>query len=64
MWPLGGGNWAYKLYSPTNFAAPLEYRYCRDAACTLLEAPGQPRAAAGNQADIQIIEDRVESWED
>ncbi|MEX1071147.1 MAG: hypothetical protein WEC37_00835 [Anaerolineales bacterium] len=64
MWPLGAGNWAYKLYSPTNFSAPLEYRYCLDAACSILEAaPGLPRAAQGNQASVQIIEDRVDAWQ-
>lgn len=64
MWPLGGGRWAYKLYSPTNFAADLEYRYCLDAACTVLEAsPGQPRSVAGNKDELQSIEDRVDSWQ-
>lgn len=64
MWPLGSGRWAYKLYSPTNFAAALEYRYCLDATCTLLEAsPGQPRSVAGNKDELQNIEDRVDSWQ-
>ena len=63
MWPLGGGRWAYKLYSPTNFAAALEYRYCLDAACTILEAsPGQPHSVAGNKGELQSIEDWVDSW--
>jgi hypothetical protein len=64
MWPLGAGSWAYKLYSPTNFAAPLEYRYCVDAGCTVLEAsPNLPRSVQGNQASTQIIEDRVVAWQ-
>jgi hypothetical protein len=64
MWPLGAGTWAYKLYSPTNFAAPLEYRYCVDASCTILEAaPNLPRSVQGNQSSTQIIEDRVDAWQ-
>ena len=64
MWPLGGGNWTYTLYSPTNFAAALEYRYCLDAACTNLEAsPGQPRSVAGNKDELQTVNDQVESWQ-
>ncbi|MCL5428464.1 MAG: hypothetical protein M1347_01505 [Chloroflexi bacterium] len=64
MWPLGSGRWAYKLYSPTNFSAALEYRYCLDAACTILEAsPAQPRSVSGNKDELQSIEDRVDSWQ-
>ncbi len=64
MWPLGGGHWTYTLFSPTNFAAALEYRYCLDAACTILEAsPGQPRSVAGNKDKLQAINDQVDSWQ-
>jgi len=63
MWPLGNGHFAYVLYSPTNFAAALEYRYCLDAACTILEAaPGQPRSVGGNQTAIQQIQDHIDTW--
>lgn len=64
MWPLGGGQWTYTLYSPTNFAAALEYRYCLDAACTILEAsPGLPRSVAGNKDEPQTINDHVDGWQ-
>lgn len=64
MWPLGDGHWAYKLYSPTNFADPLEYRYCLDAACTVLESsPGAPRSVTGNQPELQQIEDHIDAWQ-
>ena len=64
MWPLGAGHWAYKLYSPTNFAEPLEYRYCLDAACTILEAdPSQTRTVSGNSENLQQTQDRVEAWQ-
>jgi len=64
MWPLGDGRWAYLLYSPTNFSSALEYRYCLDSACTIVEAaPGLPRSVIGNQADIQQMNDVVESWQ-
>lgn len=64
MWPLGEGHWAYRLNSPTNFAQPLEYRYCQDAACTVLEAaPGDTRSVVGNQETLQEIKDSIESWQ-
>lgn len=64
MWPLGSGQWTYTLYSPTNFAAALEYRYCLDAGCTILEAsPGQPRSVAGNKDELQTVNDQVDSWQ-
>jgi hypothetical protein len=62
MWPLGAGHWAYKLYSPTNFAEPLQYRYCLDAACTILEAGGAPRSVTGNLTTLQQVEDTIEAW--
>lgn len=63
MWSLGDGHFAYVLYSPTNFASALEYRYCLDAACTILEAAGQQRFASGNQTAIQQIQDNVAAWQ-
>jgi len=64
MWPLGEGHWAYKLYSPTNFATPLEYRYCLDAVCLRLEAaPGQMRTFSGNNASLQQMQDQIEAWQ-
>jgi hypothetical protein len=64
MWSLGGGQWAYLLYSPTNFSTALEYRYCLDASCSLTEAaPGQPRTVTGNAETMQQIEDRIDAWQ-
>ncbi len=64
MWPLSEGHWAYKLHSPTNFADVLEYRYCLDAACTILEAaPGAPRKVTGNQPELQQIQDQINAWQ-
>lgn len=64
MWALGGGHFAYVLYSPTNFANPVEYRYCLDAACTILETPPQQsRMVIGNQATILQLQDNVASWQ-
>ena len=64
MWPLGDGHWAYKLNSPTNFAEPLEYRYCLDAACSVLEAtPGNTRTVVANQQSLQQIQDEIKSWQ-
>ena len=62
VWPLGGGHFAYKLYNPTNFASPLEYRYCRDWACTQREQGSEMRYANGNLDSVQIIEDHVQGW--
>jgi hypothetical protein len=63
MWNLGDGHYAYVLYSPTNFGSPLEYRYCRDAACTQLEANAPLRSVVGNQSSIQKIEDSIDAWQ-
>jgi hypothetical protein len=62
MWPLGGGHYAYKLYSPTNFSAPIEYRYCADSLCDRLEANAPTRTVEGSGNSVQMIEDRVEGW--
>jgi hypothetical protein len=62
MWPLGDGRWAYKLYSPTNFGTPLEYRYCLDSACIAPEAD-TARTVTGNQDSIQVLEDQVSGWQ-
>ncbi|HKY79818.1 MAG TPA: carboxypeptidase regulatory-like domain-containing protein [Anaerolineales bacterium] len=65
MWPLGEGHWAYKLYGPTNFAEPLAYRYCLDAACTILEGePGEKRTVSGNRESLQQMQDQVEAWQE
>lgn len=63
MWPLGDGRWAYKLFSPTNFAAELEYRYCADDTCASPENHEGPRTVTGNQSSIQLIQDTVSGWQ-
>jgi hypothetical protein len=63
MWPLAEGHWAYKLYSPTNFAEQLEYRYCLDSACTILDSSGQTRSVPGNSQELQQIQDTVQAWQ-
>lgn len=62
MWNLGSGHYAYVLYSPTNILDALEYRYCLDAACTMLEPNAPVRTFSGNQASIQKIEDSITGW--
>jgi hypothetical protein len=62
MWNLGSGHYAYVLYAPTNFTS-LEYRYCHDAACTLLESSSPVRTFNGNQSAIQKIEDTLAGWQ-
>lgn len=63
MWTLGDGRWAYKLYSPTNFGTPLEYRYCLDSACTTPEVD-TARTVTGNQENTQVLEDQVSGWQE
>lgn len=62
MWPLGNSVFAYKLNSPTNFAAPIEYRYCQDATCLNAETSTEARLVEGNLDIVQYIEDEVSSW--
>ncbi|MCW5888402.1 MAG: hypothetical protein KIT07_09795 [Anaerolineales bacterium] len=63
MWDLGGGRYTYVLYSPTNFGEGLEYRYCRDAACSQLEADAPVRQVNGNQREMQQIQDNLSAWQ-
>lgn len=63
MWPLGEGHWAYKLFSPTNFASALEYRYCADRACAIPELNDAARSVTGNQDSIQLIQDTITAWQ-
>jgi hypothetical protein len=62
MWPLGGYQYAYKLNSPTNFAAPLQYRYCLDIFCVHGEEIETIRSISGNLEVIQYSEDQIEAW--
>lgn len=62
MWPLGDGHFAYKLYNPTNFASPLEYRYCIDSGCSRPEQGSAVRFATGNLDSVLILEDQVQAW--
>ncbi len=62
MWPLGPGHWAYRLNSPTNFAQTLEYRYCLDPVCTIVDGAGL-RRVEGNQPQLQEIRDVVADWQ-
>jgi hypothetical protein len=62
MWPIGDNRFAYKLNSPTNFAAPLEYRYCEDFFCIHAENMDETRAVQGNLEIVQYIEDQVNGW--
>jgi hypothetical protein len=62
MWTLGDGRWAYKLFSPTNFGTPLEYRYCLDSACASPELDSA-RTVTGNQENTQVLEDQVSNWQ-
>ena len=62
MWSLGSGVFAYKLNSPTNFAAPLEYRYCQDSFCVNSESAPETRSVRGNVESVQYIEDQISGW--
>lgn len=62
MWPLGNDVFAYKLNSPTNFAAPIIYRYCQDAYCLHAEESTESRFVTGNVNIVQYVEDEVSSW--
>ncbi|HRN50346.1 MAG TPA: carboxypeptidase regulatory-like domain-containing protein [Anaerolineales bacterium] len=62
MWNLGDGQYAYVLYSPTNFAEPLEYRYCRDERCEQGEVDAPTRSVIGNQNEMQHSQDSLVGW--
>lgn len=72
MWNLGGGRWAYVLYSPLDLPAELRYRYCRNGQCGFAddaETPGvDPSGRTAQLKDEgqpfkpQMITDRITAW--
>ena len=64
MWSIGENKFAYKLNSPTNFAAPLEYRYCQDVNCLHAEQLEQVRSIQGNLSVIQYVADEIAGWQE
>jgi len=44
MWYLGDNKWGYLLSSPTNVAAELHYRFCRDEQCGVADEATYPGA--------------------
>jgi hypothetical protein len=67
MWNLGGGRWAYVLYSPLELPAELRYRYCRNGQCGFADdaqTPGvdHPGRVAQLSDRPQTITDQITAW--
>jgi hypothetical protein len=67
MWPLGGNQWVYKLYSPLNILGSFHYRYCRNDQC----GSADDIATAATKADSrsvstsltgETLQDSVNAW--
>jgi len=67
MWNLGGGRWAYVLYSPLELPAELRYRYCRNGQCGFADdaqTPGvdHPGRVVQLSDQPQTITDQITAW--
>lgn len=67
MWPMGGNQWAYKLYGPLNTLGSLRYRYCRAGQCGSaddLATAGEDAQGRSVQTSLvpQDIKDTVAEW--
>ncbi len=63
LWPLGGDNYLYILYSPMDTSLPISYRYCRNEDCE--SAHNTMTAEVSNvqpSETEQSINDSVTSW--
>ena len=67
MWPLGGNQWLYVLYSPLDLIGETTYRYCRNEQCGIADnlktkgpdATGDPFTATDTAI---VFTDTVEEW--
>lgn len=67
MWHLGGGRWAYILYSPLNLPGNFSYRYCRSNQCGVADDDQTPGMyGAGRDIKIsgeaQVLSGQVGGW--
>lgn len=66
MWPMGGNNWTYRLYSPLDILNAFEYRYCRNDQCGLADdvatGPGKVGRPVSSSLIAQDLQDTVTAW--
>jgi len=64
MWPLGNGEYLYILFSPLSENQPVEYQFCRNAACdraTLADIQGEEQQVLPSQ-QAQTVRFTLDSW--
>jgi hypothetical protein len=66
MWPRGGNQWIYQLYSPLNMLGNFEYRYCRNDQCGVADdvqtSQGKPGRPVSTSLSPQDLQDTVTGW--
>ena len=67
MWPMGGNQWAYVLYSPLSALDKMGYRYCRNGQCGSADDALTPGSEVfGRMLEVgegvKSITDTVDSW--
>lgn len=64
LWPLGGGNYLYILYSPLDDSSPIGYRFCRNANCETARNGGAESAETVQPSDgMQVITKTLNQWQ-
>jgi len=68
LWPTGGGNYLYMLFSPLDNLSSLGYRFCRNSDCqqalSTEATHGEVQIKPGSPSQkISISIDRWENWE-
>lgn len=64
MWPLGNGEYLYILFSPLVENQPVDYQFCRNAACdraTSADAQGEERQVLPSK-QAQTVSLTLDSW--
>ncbi len=68
LWPTGGNNYLYILFSPLDEISPLGYRFCRNSDCQNARSDktnqGQVQIQPGEPAQtVTVTIDRWENWQ-
>jgi len=61
MWPLGGHKWGYFLSGPTNVAAEMRYRFCRNEQCGVADQANASGARGGKRFSFMLAPQKLEN---
>jgi len=63
VWPLGGGNYLYILYSPLDEGDILGYRFCRNSNCQSAKSVESSWGEVQVQPEVTSVDVVIEGWE-